>query len=167
MRLSKLLIVLAILLLPVVAFAEKGIGIQNQFDVNTATFKNGLALYVSAFDTHIRAFAAGDYGEDLNSADKQWDASADFLYVPYPQNGLGMYMELGGNSQWLDTEFGIENYARAAVGFGGIYQFGEKKDNNTGVVTGHGSSLYLGYRAKSLGTDKMTHEIVARMIFGF
>jgi len=167
MRLSKLLIILAILLLPIAAYAEKGIGTSFNFDVNTATFKNGLTLYISAFDAHVRAFVNGDYGEDLNSADKQWDAGADVLYVPQPKNALGVYMELGGNSQWLDTEVGIENYARGAVGLGGVYQYGAKKDNNTGVTTGYQYSAYLGYRGKALGTDKMTHEIVARMIFGF
>jgi len=141
--------------LPIAAYAEKGAGIQNQFDVNTGTLKQGVIVYISAFAAHVRGFVNADYGEDLNSADKQWDAGADILYVPRPENKLGFYMEIGGNSQWLDAQTGIENYARAAIGFGGVYEFGPQ------------DALYLGYRGKAKEKDQMTHEIVARLIFGF
>lgn len=164
MRLSKLIPFLMILLLPVCAYAEKGIGYGMKFDVNTAELPYGLIAYVSAFGSHVRAFANASYGEDLNSADKQWDAGLGILYVPEPLKTLGLYMELDGSAQWLDTEQGIENYARGAVGLGGVYQFSPVKDNNTGLVTGHKYSLYLGYRAKAQGTNTMTHEIVARWV---
>ena len=150
-----LIILMVILLMPIGVFAEKGFGIEQKFDVNTTTMKQSFVTYISAFSSHLRAFAHGDYGEDLNSADKLWAAGASVLYVPRPLSTYGVYFEIGGESEWLDTEVGTENFLRGAVGIGGFYQFGPQ------------DAVYLGYLGRSKNENEASHTVVARLVFGF